>query len=179
MQPNPYSSPINGEPPQRVSRRFSGLMVLSGVIGCYGVGFGVFLIFVGMYLGQHVLVAAVAHILFGLAFLASAVGINANKTGAYWAIIALSLILVIVSVLAIFESIADQDHASSVFWGCVFAFFLAIAACAFRLTRSLDGESNPAQFRGAIAEQNAQPEMTGTSTDGGQGIRPGQNDVKE
>ena len=112
-------------------------MILSGVIGSYGVGFGVFLLFVGIYLGPHVLFAAVAHILFGFAFLASAVGINANKAGAHWAIIALSMILVFVSARKIFASIADHGDGSTMFWCFVFAFFMAIAACVLRRTRNL------------------------------------------
>ena len=90
-----------------------------------------------MYLGPDVLFAAVAQILFGFAFLASAVGINANKTEAHWAIIALSMILVFLSARRISPSIADHGDGSTMLWCFVFAFIMAIAACAFHRTRNL------------------------------------------
>ena len=150
MHSNPYSSPIHdsspnhGEALQRVPPRLSGLMVLCGVIGCYGVGFGAFMILVGLFVGQHVLFAAVAHILFGSAILASALGINANRAWACRAIMALSTILVFVSVVAIFASITDHDHGATSFWGFVFAFFMAVDACVLRRTINSSGRSNPA-----------------------------------
>jgi hypothetical protein len=162
MQSNPYSSPINRESLERVPRRLSGLTILSGIVGCYGVGFGAFLILVGSYFGPSVLFAAAAHILFGFAFLASAVGLNANKTAAHWAIMALSLILVFASVLKVFASIADHDDGATILWAIVFAFFMAIAVCVLRCTLSLNGESTPADRHGRIAEQDAEPELPKT-----------------
>ncbi len=162
MQSNPYSSPIKRESLERVPRRLSGLTILSGLVGCYGVGFGAFLILVGTYFGPSLFFAAAAHILFGFAFLASAVGINANKTAAHWAIMALSLMLVFASVLKIFASIADHDNGATILWGVVFAFFMAIAVCVLRRILSLKGISNPADRHGRIAEQDTESELPKT-----------------
>lgn len=159
MQSNRSSSSIDRDSPQRIPRRLSALLLLSAVNGCYGVGFGAFLTLLAPYLGQAVAFAAVAHILFGGVFLGSAVGVSANKAGAPWVILAVSMILVFGSAVKIPASFEDHNYGLKIFWCSVFAVSIFTAACALPCQRSLSRRVNRGYGRAGDAEQIAEAEL--------------------
>ena len=103
-----------------------GLFRACFITGVYGVAIGAMLTPMGLFVGPHMLVAAVGHIAAGVGFLVSAEGLKRGRIWAAYSASLLSLLAAVFGTTAVIESFLSTDTASLIFWVPFSSWFLVL-----------------------------------------------------
>jgi len=110
----------------------SPLEAMCLIAAFYGIGFGALMIPTGLFVGPHILIAALLHIGFGVAFLKAGQGIKRRTTQALAIVAACGVIVSVAGSFAIYQSIAGKELIGLAFWLPFTLFFSSVAAVAIR-----------------------------------------------
>src|SRR5215216_4752858 len=101
---------------QTLTRPRSIVAALCLVAAVYGIGFGFMAILTGLFVGPHILLAGVAHVVMGCAYLVAGSEIRRQKIWASVLATACALLSVLIGSIAVYQSFSDLDTMGIVFW---------------------------------------------------------------
>jgi hypothetical protein len=108
------------------------LQAMCLIAACYGIGFGAWMLPTGVFVGPHILIAALLHIGFGVAFLKARSGIQRRQAKVLGIVAACGIIVSAGGFMAIYQSIARHEVIGPAFWLPFTLFFFSMAAIACR-----------------------------------------------
>lgn len=114
-----------------------GLVAIHVIAGIYGIGIGSVLSLTGPFVGLHVLLAGIAHIVFGASFITAAIGISKARRSAYINGSLLSVAVAMIASVVAFSSVQNEDPTPALVWGFIIVFFSAVASVTWYSSRSV------------------------------------------
>lgn len=119
------------------SKNNDGIALLCLVVALYGIGFGIMAIPTGLFVGPHILAAAVLHIIIGVGYAFASFGISHSKIGAYWASVMFSFAISLFAVFGVYRSLTRADGGSAVVFALISLYFICLAAVSMRAASAL------------------------------------------
>lgn len=117
---------------QSLSKTRSSLALLCDVVAVYGIGFGIMMIPVGLFVGVQVLSGAAIHIGFGVVFQVSGAGIRSGSTWAVRLASITSIVLVGLGIIGISQAAVYGDAGGAIVCSFASLYFACVALVAFR-----------------------------------------------
>src|SRR3954471_7178463 len=112
----------------QTSTRWSSIIAAMCLLAAvYGIGFGFIGILVGLFVGPHILLAGLAHVALGFAYLVAASGIRRQKIWASGLATACAVPSAVIGSIAVYQSFSTPDTVRLVFWLSFTAYFLCLA----------------------------------------------------
>lgn len=110
------------------------LRALSIISAMYGIGFGLQMVPAGLFVGPHILFAAVSHIAVGILFLLAALALGRRQRRGIRLALGGSLLVTGIGALGLLETAQREEAAGFVFFTVFTAYFLLMAGIAAFLT---------------------------------------------
>ncbi len=112
------------------ARMKSLVSTLCKIAAIYGIGFGVWSLPTGLFVGPQALTAALSHIAFGVLFWVAYSTMRRGRAWGLWLTSVLALACSALGSLAVYQGYVIGDTASLVFWGGFTIFFVCLAVLA-------------------------------------------------
>lgn len=104
---------------------------LCKIAAIYGICVGIWMLPTALFVGPHILIAALAHIAIGILFWVAYANVRRRSKGGIWLSSVLALFCSALGALAVYQSYVIPDTASLVFWSSFTLFFGCLAVGAF------------------------------------------------
>jgi hypothetical protein len=99
---------------------------LYAVIGCYGIGFGLYSVPTALFVNLHFLLISVAHVLLGMLCLSIARGLAQGKLWARWGGVFVSLGILSVFLVGLVQTVQEGDASGVIFFALASSYMLAV-----------------------------------------------------
>ena len=107
-----------------MSRRASSLAIAFFFLACYGLAFGTILLPIGLFVGPHIVLGSIAHLLAGVIGLVVASGLRHQARWAWWCGTILSLVIILLMFTGMVAGI--EEPVAAMFFGLMGALFVAV-----------------------------------------------------